>query len=75
MMQASSAAAGTPLLAARRAAPRARHRAPLAAAALWSATGSYDAVLLALIGGATVLALGFWTAAAISRRPGQGVQD
>ncbi len=49
--------------------------APLAAAALWSATGSYDAVLLALIGGATVLALGFWTAAAISRRPGQGVQD
>ena len=32
-------------------------------------------LLATLIGGATVLALGFWTAAAISRRPGQGVQD
>ncbi|MEZ0214299.1 MAG: MFS transporter [Xanthobacteraceae bacterium] len=41
--------------------------APLGAAALWSATGSYDAVLLALIAGTLVLAVGFWLAAVLSR--------
>ncbi|MFK8253313.1 MFS transporter [Ancylobacter terrae] len=42
--------------------------APLGAALLWSASGSYDAVLLALLAGTLVLALGFWSAAALSRR-------
>ncbi|GLK74513.1 MFS transporter [Ancylobacter dichloromethanicus] len=42
--------------------------APVGAALLWSASGSYDAVLLALLAGTLVLALGFWSAAALSRR-------
>jgi predicted MFS family arabinose efflux permease len=41
---------------------------PLAAAWLWSATGSYDTVLIAVGVGACVLCLGFWTAAALSNR-------
>jgi predicted MFS family arabinose efflux permease len=41
---------------------------PLAAAWLWSATGSYDTVLIAVGVGACVLCLGFWTAAALSSR-------
>ncbi|MEQ1954978.1 hypothetical protein [Mesorhizobium sp. CN2-181] len=41
--------------------------APLAAAWIWSATGGYDAVLIAIGIGAIVLCVGFWTAAAISR--------
>ena len=44
---------------------------PLAAAWIWSATGSYDAVLVAIGAGACVLCLGFWTAAALNRRKGQ----
>ena len=40
--------------------------APLAAAWIWSATGGYDAVLIAIGIGAIVLCVGFWTAA-ISR--------
>jgi predicted MFS family arabinose efflux permease len=44
--------------------------APLAAAWIWSATGSYDAVLGAVAVGALVLCLGFWTAAALSRPAG-----
>lgn len=42
--------------------------APVGAAAIWAATGSYDAVLLALVAGALVMAAGFWTAAWMSRR-------
>lgn len=45
--------------------------APLGAALLWSASGSYDAVLLALLAGTLVLVLGFWCAAALSRRVAQ----
>lgn len=41
---------------------------PLAAAWLWSASGSYDTVLVAVFGGAVVMAAGFWTAAMLSRR-------
>lgn len=41
--------------------------APLAAAWLWSATGGYDAVLVAIGIGAIVLCLGFWTAASLAR--------
>ncbi len=46
-----------------------RALAPLAAAMLWSMSGSYDAVLLALTLGTVLLALGFWLAAALSRPP------
>lgn len=45
-----------------------RALAPLGAAALWSATGSYDAVILAILAGSLVLAAGFWSAAALSKR-------
>nr|WP_274709179.1 MFS transporter [Nitratireductor luteus] len=40
---------------------------PLAAAWLWSITGGYDAVLIAVGAGALVLCIGFWTAAALAR--------
>lgn len=49
--------------------------APLGAAALWAVSDSYATVLPALIAGGLLLTFGFWAAAAISRRPGQGVQD
>lgn len=42
--------------------------APLAAAWIWSETGGHDAVLVAIGIGAIVLCVGFWTAAALSRR-------
>lgn len=45
-----------------------RALAPAAAAWLWASTGSYDAVLSAMIGGACLLALGFWLAVMLSRR-------
>lgn len=44
---------------------------PLAAAWIWSATGGYDAVLVAIGAGAVVLCIGFWTAAALSSRSSQ----
>lgn len=44
-----------------------RALAPAGLAALWTATGSYDPVLLAVTALATVLALGFWTAALVAR--------
>jgi predicted MFS family arabinose efflux permease len=47
--------------------------APLGAAWLWAMTGSYEAVLLALIAGTLILAAGFWSAAALSRRAAQPV--
>ena len=40
--------------------------APLVAA-WWSATGGYDAVLIAIGIGATILCVGFWTATLLSR--------
>jgi predicted MFS family arabinose efflux permease len=46
----------------------ARALSPLAAAALWSLSSSYDPVLLAILAGAVVLAVGFWSAAYLSRR-------
>jgi hypothetical protein len=46
----------------------ARALSPLGAAALWSLSGSYDPVLLAMLAGAVVLAAGFWTAARLARR-------
>ncbi len=49
--------------------------APLGAAWLWMTTGSYEAVLLALIAGTLVLAVSFWSAAGLSRRIVQPVQD
>lgn len=45
----------------------ARAIAPAGMALLWSAAGSYDAVLGAVIVGALVLAAGFWSAAALSK--------
>lgn len=50
----------------------ARAVAPMGLALLWTATGNYDAVLMAIVAGAMVLALGFWTAAALART---GPQD
>lgn len=47
----------------------ARAVAPAGLALLWSAAGSYDAVLAAVIIGSLVLAAGFWSAAFLSRRP------
>jgi len=44
--------------------------APLAAAWIWSVSGGYDAVLIAIGAGSIVLCLGFWTAAALSRAAG-----
>jgi hypothetical protein len=50
--------------------------APLAAAWIWSNTGGYDAVLVAIGIGAVVLCIGFWTAAVLSRRAdGQGTTE
>src|SRR3546814_20399116 len=43
--------------------------APLIAAWIWSATGGYDAVMVAIGAGAVSLCIGFWTAAVLSRRP------
>ena len=40
---------------------------PLAAAAIWSATGGYATVLLVILAGAVVLAVSFWTATLLSR--------
>jgi hypothetical protein len=40
---------------------------PLAAAWIWSKTGSYNAVLVAIGIGAIVLCVGFWTATVLSR--------
>lgn len=45
----------------------ARALAPLGAALVWSASGSYAAVLLAIIALALLLAAGFWTAAILAR--------
>lgn len=42
--------------------------APLLAAWIWSATGGYDAVLLAIGAGAVSLCIGFWAAAFLSAR-------
>jgi hypothetical protein len=41
---------------------------PLVAAWIWSATGGYDAVLIAIGAGACVLCVGFWTAAGLNCR-------
>jgi len=46
----------------------ARALAPLAAAALWSVSNSYDGVVLAILGGAMALAASFWSAVFLSRR-------
>ena len=43
---------------------------PAGAAVLWAAAGSYDAVLVGIIAAGSLLALGFWVAAALSRREG-----
>ncbi|WP_371348449.1 MFS transporter [Ancylobacter sp. IITR112] len=44
-----------------------RALAPAGMAMLWTATGSYDAVLFAVIALAALLAAGFWCAAALAR--------
>jgi len=44
--------------------------APLVAAWIWSATGGYDAVLIAIGAGAATLCVGFWAAAMLSRERG-----
>ncbi|MEX2337616.1 MAG: hypothetical protein WD609_03555 [Aquisalimonadaceae bacterium] len=44
----------------------ARAFAPIAAAALWTATGSYNAVLAATLAAAVILTASFWAAAAWS---------
>jgi MFS family permease len=46
----------------------ARALSPLAAAALWSVSSSYDPVLLAILAGTVVLAAGFWSATLLSRK-------
>ena len=46
----------------------ARALAPVGAAALWAAAGSYDAVLWAIIGSSVVTVASFWSAAVLSRR-------
>jgi predicted MFS family arabinose efflux permease len=43
--------------------------APLAGAMLWTATGTYHAVLLAIFVGAMILAASFWAAALLARQP------
>nr|WP_282189126.1 MFS transporter [Azospirillum sp. SYSU D00513] len=48
----------------------AKAAAPFGAAALWSFTGSYDAVLAAAFAATLVIAGGFWSAALASRRSG-----
>ncbi|MBB3770812.1 MFS family permease [Angulomicrobium tetraedrale] len=45
----------------------ARAAAPAGLAVLWTATGGYDAVLVAIIAASLVVAAGFWTATAIGR--------
>ncbi len=45
-----------------------RALAPLGAALIWSASGSYDAVLLSIILLTVIVAAGFWLAAFLSRR-------
>ena len=45
----------------------ARALAPVGAATLWAATGSYDAVLWAIIGSSVVIVISFWGAAIYSR--------
>ena len=49
--------------------------APVSAAALWATTGSYDAVLIALLVGSLIFAAGFWTAVAMRRMNASGYQD
>ena len=49
-----------------------RALAPAGMAMLWTATGSYDAVLVAVIALASVLALGFWCAAAMAQPLAEG---
>ncbi|NBN80058.1 MFS transporter [Microvirga tunisiensis] len=49
----------------------AKAMAPGAAALLWQASGSYDAVLGAAILGAAILVVSFWLAAAVCQREGQ----
>ncbi len=44
----------------------ARALAPAGAAALWTLTGNYDAVVVALMAGSALLALGFWWAAKLT---------
>src|SRR3546814_15177580 len=44
--------------------------APLISAWIWSATGGYDAVLVAIGAGPVSLCIRFWTAAVLSRRSG-----
>jgi hypothetical protein len=44
--------------------------APLVAAWIWSATGGYNAVLVAIGAGAATLCVGFWAAAILSRERG-----
>jgi len=44
----------------------AKAAAPVAAALLWAATGSYDAVLLAAFAGSLLVVAGFWVAARLS---------
>lgn len=46
----------------------ARAVAPLAAAALWSASGNYAGTMVAVVALSVVMALSFWMAAAASRR-------
>ncbi|MGB0084058.1 MAG: MFS transporter [Rhodomicrobiaceae bacterium] len=54
----------------------ARAAAPIGAAALWSATGNYDAVVLAMVVAAAIVAAGFWAAAlgAASHRRGGSIE-
>jgi hypothetical protein len=42
--------------------------APLGAAALWTATGDYRAVMTAIVATSCVLVLGFWWSAAVSAK-------
>ncbi|WP_332119888.1 MFS transporter [Azorhizobium caulinodans] len=46
----------------------ARAIAPVGAASIWASTGSYDAVVIALVIGACILVIGFWSAALLSVR-------
>jgi MFS family permease len=53
----------------------ARALAPAGAALLWSATHSYDAVLIAAIIGAALAAVSFWFAVAITRGKGDTIDN
>ena len=44
----------------------AKAAAPLGAATIWAATGTYDSVLIAIFSGAALTAIGFWIAALFS---------